>query len=48
VSESKIHAVDVGEHPKGTLVIVGLFGAFFVVAWLFMYFVVFAGRGNIH
>ena len=39
---------DIGEHPRGTLAIVGLFGALFVVGWLYFYFVVFASRGHVH
>jgi hypothetical protein len=36
------------EHPRGTLAIVAVFGALFLVGWLVMYFVVFAGRGHLH
>lgn len=36
------------EHPRGTLAIVGAFGAFLLIGWIFFYFVVFAGRGAIH
>lgn len=39
---------EIGEHPRGTLAIVGLFGLLFFIGWLVMYFVVFAGRGHIH
>lgn len=35
------------EHPRGTLAIVGAFGAFLLIGWLFFYFVVFAGRGAV-
>ena len=35
------------EHPRGTLAIVGVFGVLFLLGWLFMYFVVFAGRGEL-
>ena len=35
-------------HPIGTLAIVGVFGVLFLAGWLFMYFVVFAGRGPLH
>ena len=37
--------VDVGGHPKGTLVIVGIYGLLFVIGWLIMYFGVFVPRG---
>jgi hypothetical protein len=33
------------QHPRGTLAIVGVFGVLFLLGWLFMYYVVFAGRG---
>jgi hypothetical protein len=36
------------EHPRGTLVIVGLFGLLFLVGWLLVYFLVFAARGELH
>jgi hypothetical protein len=36
------------EHPRGTLALVGAFGVLFLVGWLIMYFVVFAGRGPMH
>jgi hypothetical protein len=36
------------EHPRGTLVIVGLFGAFFALAWLGTYLFVFLQRGVVH
>ena len=39
---------DLGEHPRGTLAIVAIFGIFFFAVWLIMYFVVFAGRGHTH
>lgn len=37
-----------GQHPRGTLAIVAVFGVLFLLGWLFMYFVVFAGRGPTH
>jgi hypothetical protein len=37
-----------GEHPRGTLAVVAAFGLLFLAGWLFMYFVVFAGRGHLH
>jgi len=36
------------EHPRGTIVIVLLFGLIFAVGWLAMYFWVFLGRGALH
>lgn len=39
---------ELGEHPRGTLVVVGIFGVVFFAAWLVLYFVVFAGRGHLH
>jgi hypothetical protein len=36
------------ENPRGTLVIVLLFGLVFAVGWLVMYFWVFLGRGALH
>lgn len=39
---------DLGEHPRGTLAIVGLYGLILGVAWLVIYFGVFLPRGAIH
>ena len=36
---------DIGEHPKGTLLIVGVYGALFALGWLILYFFVFLPRG---
>jgi hypothetical protein len=36
------------ENPRGTLVIVLLFGLVFAIGWLAMYFWVFLGRGALH
>ena len=36
------------EHPRGTLVIVLLFGLVFAIGWIAMYFYVFLGRGGVH
>jgi hypothetical protein len=36
------------ENPRGSLVIVLLFGLIFAVGWLAMYFWVFLGRGALH
>ncbi|MFQ5530659.1 MAG: cytochrome c oxidase subunit 2A [Gemmatimonadota bacterium] len=38
---------DVSGHPKGTLAIVGVYGALFVVGWLVLYFFVFLPRGTL-
>ena len=35
----------IGEHPVGTLVIIVLFGLFFALGWLAMFFGVFLPRG---
>jgi hypothetical protein len=35
-------------HPRGTLAIVIVFGALFMLAWLVMYIVLFLGRGAPH
>jgi hypothetical protein len=39
---------DFGEHPRGTLAIVGLYGLLFGVFWLVLYFGVFLERGAPH
>lgn len=39
--------VDVGSHPKGTLAIVAIYGALFVLGWLVLYFFVFVPRGTL-
>jgi hypothetical protein len=36
---------DVGEHPKGTLAIVGIYGLLMAIGWLILYFGVFVPRG---
>ena len=36
------------EHPRGTLVIVLIFGLLFALGWLGMYFWMFLGRGILH
>ena len=36
-----------GEHPIGTLVIIGIFGLLFAAGWFLMYFGVFQPRGPI-
>ena len=35
----------IGEHPRGTLLIVGMYGFLFVLGWLILYFFVFLPRG---
>jgi hypothetical protein len=36
---------DIGGHPKGTLLIVGIYGFLFAFGWLVLYFLVFLPRG---
>ena len=36
------------EHPRGTIVIVSVFGLLFAAGWIVMYLVVFLGRGALH
>ena len=36
---------DPGRHPRGTLALVGLYGAIFAVGWLAFYFFVYVPRG---
>jgi hypothetical protein len=35
-----------GDHPQGTLVIVGVFGGLVVLGWLLLFFGVFVPRGT--
>lgn len=35
-------------HPRGTLVVVGLFGLLFAAAWFAIYFIRFLGAGAPH
>lgn len=35
----------VGGHPKGTLLIVGIYGLLVALGWLILYFLVFVPRG---
>lgn len=35
-------------HPRGTLAVVGIFGALFLLGWLGMYFGMFLQRGAMH
>ena len=34
-------------HPKGTLLVIGLYGALFVVGWFAVYFLVYLKRGGV-
>ena len=36
-----------GQHPVGTLVIVGIYGLLFVAGWLFVYGYVYLSRGPV-
>ena len=38
---------DLGDHPRGTLVIVGLYGLLFVVGWLAFFFFLYLPRGAV-
>ena len=38
---------DLGRHPRGTLVIVLLYGVLFAVGWLLFYFRLFLPRGPV-
>ncbi len=38
---------DLGDHPKGTLAIVGLYGLLFVVGWLAFFFFLYLPRGAV-
>jgi hypothetical protein len=46
--ESPDAALEPFEHPRGTLVIVLVFGLLFALGWLGMYLFVFLGRGALH
>lgn len=39
--------IEIGSHPKGTLAIVAVYGALFLLAWLILYFLVFVPRGTL-
>lgn len=41
-------SIEAFEHPRGTLVIVSLFGLIFALGWIAMYLFVFLGRGALH
>ncbi|HTI05195.1 MAG TPA: hypothetical protein VL549_07760 [Gemmatimonadales bacterium] len=36
-----------GQHPRGTLFLVGLYGVVFAAAWFAMYFFVYLHRGGV-
>jgi hypothetical protein len=36
-----------GEHPRGTLAIVGLYGVLFVLGWLAFFFFLYLPRGAV-
>ena len=38
---------DIGQHPRGTLAIIALYGVIFVLGWLAMFFFVFLPRGAV-
>ncbi len=38
---------DTGGHPRGTLAIIALYGAIFVLGWLGFFFFVFLPRGAV-
>jgi hypothetical protein len=50
VSDDRVESsepIEIGSHPKGTLAIVGIYGALFVLGWLVLYFFVFVPRGTL-
>jgi hypothetical protein len=46
-AHSENHDEDFG-HPRGTLAVVAIFGALFLLGWLGMYFGMFLQRGAMH
>lgn len=46
-SRGESHDEDSG-HPRGTLAVVAIFGALFLLGWLGMYFGMFLQRGAMH
>jgi hypothetical protein len=38
---------DQTEHPKGTLLLVGLYGVLFAAAWFAVYFLIYLRRGGV-
>jgi hypothetical protein len=41
------HDPNLGNHPRGTLAIVGLYGLLFAVGWLVFFFLVYLPRGAV-
>ena len=41
------HDRDVGDHPRGTLAIVGLYGLLLALGWLAMFLLVYLPRGAV-
>jgi hypothetical protein len=41
------HDPKLGDHPKGTLAIVGLYGLLFVAGWLAFFFFLYLPRGAV-
>lgn len=35
-------------HPRGTLAVLAVYGAFFAAVWLAIYFLVYVPRGPVH
>jgi hypothetical protein len=35
------------EHPKGTLLLIALYGLLFVIGWFVVYLLVYLGRGGV-
>ena len=40
-------APDLGNHPRGTLAVVGLYGLLFALGWLALFFLVYLPRGPV-
>ena len=38
---------EVASHPKGTLLLIGLYGVVFAAAWFAVYFLVYLRRGGV-
>jgi hypothetical protein len=36
-----------GEHPRGTLFLVGVYAAFFVLSWFAVYLLIYLRRGGV-
>jgi hypothetical protein len=36
-----------GQHPRGTLFLVGVYAAFFVLSWLVVYLLIYLRRGTV-